>query len=1027
MKTIIRSVSLLLCLAFLAFGQADANKGQIVGTVLDPNSAAVAGAKITIQNTNTGISRELSSGNDGAYRAVLLDPGVYEITASAAGLAETKFTGIVLNVGSAVTVDVRLSLQATVTTVDVGETLLQDAVPVASQLVNTNAITNLPINGRRFQDFVLLTPTAVVEGASRNQISFAGQRGINSNIMLDGADYNQPFFGGIRGGERSTSIITVPQTAIAEFQVVATGYSAEYGRSTGGIMNTITKSGTNEVHGESFYQIRHRSLSARNPIFNTRPSETLQQYGGGVGGPIKQNKLFWFVAGEGQYAETPRRVVIPGLNVITPNAQTQDVVNFLRANEGDFLQTNRAYAVTAKTDYAFDKGHRLTLRYNFSDSNEVNAVTTGGAVNPFTNNLLSNEGIEKNKTNIGTMQYTHIFSPTVVNDFRFTGSYEERPRLANSETPSVTLQNLSAFGARNFLPTTQFDYRWQFVDSLTMTKDKHTIKMGFDFNYLPTGQAFGFNQFGNFFVPGTPQVVAQIAGSNGMNGGNRFDLNTVTYTRQIGNLLAEYNVKQIAGFVQDSYRATRKLTLDFGLRWDGQINPAVEANNDAALSRVEGVLFPIGNIVSPRSINNTLNQWQPRVGFAYTPWTNGPKTVIRGHSGIFYAATPLLTFSSPTNNFRIPAGDLSITVGGAGNLSVYQSFLQAGLDLNRVGIDNLPVIPLDVVQRAAAISAGGTARDPFVGASYTTTAPNFRNPRSWQMGLGTETEWFRNFTAGIQFNYVNSVHLNRNRNYNLPAPTINPTDQRQVPDFALVAGGTNLRPVQTVNQLTVREPSARSMYRAMTLSAQYRTRKAQFQAFYTLAQNFSDDDSERDAGGFGHVNSFNLQPEYWFSALDIRHNFTSNAVVDLPFGFQISGILRVRSGLPFNPIAGSDLNRDGNNNDRPYRGPGDPFERNYFRNRGFTSTDMRLLKNFNLGSDRTRLQFSIEAFNLFDVDNVVFAGVTNIYGPGFQANGTTAPVNANFMRLRNADGSYFNANSQIGNPRQLQGGLRFFF
>jgi hypothetical protein len=1027
MKTIIRSVSLLLCLAFLAFGQADANKGQIVGTVLDPNSAAVAGAKITIQNTNTGISRELSSGNDGAYRAVLLDPGVYEITASAAGFAETKFTGIVLNVGSAVTVDVRLSLQATVTTVDVGETLLQDAVPVASQLVNTNAITNLPINGRRFQDFVLLTPTAVVEGASRNQISFAGQRGINSNIMLDGADYNQPFFGGIRGGERSTSIITVPQTAIAEFQVVATGYSAEYGRSTGGIMNTITKSGTNEVHGESFYQIRHRSLSARNPIFNTRPSETLQQYGGGVGGPIKQNKLFWFVAGEGQYAETPRRVVIPGLNVITPNAQTQDVVNFLRANEGDFLQTNRAYAVTAKTDYAFDKGHRLTLRYNFSDSNEVNAVTTGGAVNPFTNNLLSNEGIEKNKTNIGTMQYTHIFSPTVVNDFRFTGSYEERPRLANSETPSVTLQNLSAFGARNFLPTTQFDYRWQFVDSLTMTKDKHTIKMGFDFNYLPTGQAFGFNQFGNFFVPGTPQVVAQIAGSNGMNGGNRFDLNTVTYTRQIGNLLAEYNVKQIAGFVQDSYRATRKLTLDFGLRWDGQINPAVEANNDAALSRVEGVLFPIGNIVSPRSINNTLNQWQPRVGFAYTPWTNGPKTVIRGHSGIFYAATPLLTFSSPTNNFRIPAGDLSITVGGAGNLSVYQSFLQAGLDLNRVGIDNLPVIPLDVVQRAAAISAGGTARDPFVGASYTTTAPNFRNPRSWQMGLGTETEWFRNFTAGIQFNYVNSVHLNRNRNYNLPAPTINPTDQRQVPDFALVAGGTNLRPVQTVNQLTVREPSARSMYRAMTLSAQYRTRKAQFQAFYTLAQNFSDDDSERDAGGFGHVNSFNLQPEYWFSALDIRHNFTSNAVVDLPFGFQISGILRVRSGLPFNPIAGSDLNRDGNNNDRPYRGPGDPFERNYFRNRGFTSTDMRLLKNFNLGSDRTRLQFSIEAFNLFDVDNVVFAGVTNIYGPGFQANGTTAPVNANFMRLRNADGSYFNANSQIGNPRQLQGGLRFFF
>ncbi len=1027
MNHTLRIAALLAFAVSSIFGQADANKGQIVGTVFDPNSAAIAGAKLSIKNQGTGIVRDLVTNNEGNYRAVLLDPGTYNISATSGGFAEAKLEGVVVSVGSTVTVDVRMSLQSTTTTVDVGETLLQDAVPVASQLVNSTAITNLPINGRRFQDFVLLTPTAVVEGSSRNQISFAGQRGINSNIMLDGADYNQPFFGGIRGGERSTSIITVPQTAIAEFQVVATGYSAEYGRSTGGIMNTITKSGTNDVHGEAFYQIRHRSLSAKNPIFNVRPSETLQQYGGGIGGPVKQNKLFWFAAAEGQNSDIPRQVVIPSLNGVAVSAANQAVINFLRSGEGPFIQTNRAYALTAKADYAFDKGHRLTMRYNFSDSNEVNAVTTGGAVNPITNNLVSNEGQEKNRIYNGTMQYTHIFSPTTVNDFRFTGSHELRPRLANSESPSVTLQNVAAYGARNFLPTTQFDYRWQFVDSVTMTRDKHTIKMGFDFNYLPTGQLFGFNQFGNFFVPGTPAVVLGIAGGNGTNGQNRFDVNTVTYTRQIGDLAAEYNVKQMAAFVQDSYRMSRKLTLDFGLRWDGQINPAVEANNTAALARVEGVRFPIGNVVSPRSINNTLNQFQPRFGFAYTPWTNGPKTVIRGHTGIFYAATPLLTFSSPTNNFRIPPGDLSITVGGAGNLSVYQSFLQAGVDLNRADIGSLPVIPLETVQRAAAISAGGTARDPFVGASYTTTAPNFRNPRSFQMGLGTETEWFRNFTAGVQFNYVNTVGLNRNRNYNLPAPVVSATDARQVPDFALVSGGTAQRPVQTVNQLTVREPSARSMYRAMTLSAQYRVRKAQFQAFYTAAQNYSDDDSERDAGGFTYVNSFDLKPEYHFSALDIRHNFTANAVYSLPFGFQVSGILRARSGLPINPVAGTDLNRDGNNNDRPYFAAGEPFLRNYFRNRGFTTTDMRLLKNFNIKGDRVRIQFSVEAFNLFDVDNVAFAGITNIYGPGLQANGTTAAVNANFMRLRNDNGSYYTQNAQLGNPRQLQGGLRFFF
>jgi hypothetical protein len=1007
------------------FGQADANKGQIVGTVFDPNSAAIAGAKLSIKNLGTGLTRDLTTNEQGNYRAVLLDPGTYSIAATSGGFAETKLEGVVVSVGSTVTVDVRMSLQSTTTTVDVGETLLQDAVPVASQLVNSTAITNLPINGRRFQDFVLLTPTAVVEGSSRNQISFAGQRGINSNIMLDGADYNQPFFGGIRGGERSTSIITVPQTAIQEFQVVATGYSAEYGRSTGGIMNTITKSGTNEVHGEGFYQIRHRSLSERNPIVNIRPSETLQQYGGGVGGPIRQNKLFWFAAAEGQYSETPRQVFVPSLNGVAVTPANQEAISFFRAGEGAFLQSNKAYALTTKADYSFNAGHRLTLRYNFSDSNEQNAVTTGGATNPLTNNLLSNEGTEKDRIHNGTLQYTHIFSPTVVNDFRFTGSYEIRPRLANSESPAVTLQNVGAFGARSFLPTTQFDYRWQFTDSITMTRDKHTIKAGFDFNYLPTGQTFGFNQFGFFNVPGVAALTLQIASGNGTNGANRFDNPLVTYQKQIGNLLAQYNVKQIAAFAQDSFRVNRKLTLDFGLRWDGQLNPAVEANNTAALARVEGVRWPNGNVVSPRSINDTLAQFQPRFGFAYSPFTSGPKTVIRGHTGIFYAATPLLTFSGPINNFRIPPGDVSITVGGAGNLSVYQSFLQAGVDLNRTALSALPNIPLETVQRAAAISAGGVARDPFVNASFLTTAPNFRNPRSFQVGLGTETEWFKNFTAGIQLNYVNTVGLNRNRNYNLPIPRT-PIDVRGIPDFGLTAGV--LRPVQEVNQLTVREPSARSMYRAMSLTAQYRTKKLQFQGFYTVAQSFSNDDSERDAGGFTYVNAFDLKPEYNWSALDIRHNFTGNAVYTLPFGFQISGILRARTGLPLNPVAGTDLNRDGNNNDRPYFSPGEPFLRNYFRNRGYTTTDMRLLKNFNVRGERVRIQFSVEAFNIFNVDNVVFAGTTNIYGPGLNTNGTTADVGANFMRLYDATtGRYFGQNQQLGNPRQLQGGLRFFF
>jgi len=250
-----------------AWGQADANKGQLIGTVYDQNQAVVPNAQIKITNRATGFARQMTSNELGQYRAVLLDPGAYDMEVSSSGFAVNKVEGIVLNVGGAVSVDVTLKVEATTTTIEVGASLFNVSLPVQSTTLNNQAITNLPINGRRFHDFAVLTPTVQVD-PQRGQLSFAGQRGINSNVMLDGADYNQPFFGGIRGGERSNSIPTVPQSAVQEFQVVTTGYSAEYGRSTGGVLNTITKSGANDFHGDAFYQLRHKEFGAKDPVLN---------------------------------------------------------------------------------------------------------------------------------------------------------------------------------------------------------------------------------------------------------------------------------------------------------------------------------------------------------------------------------------------------------------------------------------------------------------------------------------------------------------------------------------------------------------------------------------------------------------------------------------------------------------------------------------------------------------------------------------------------------------------------------------
>ena len=1045
MTNALRVLTFGLCAVASMWAQADGNKAQIAGTVVDPNQAAVVGANIRIRNTGTGLLRELKTNESGLYRAVLLDPGTYELTVEAAGFAATKVTGLVLTVGAAPTVNVTVSVQAVATSVDVGETLINLEASTLSATVNASALANLPINGRRFQDFALLTPTAQVDSQTRGQVSFAGQRGIYSNIMLDGADYNQPFFGGIRGGERSGSIITVPQAAIQEFQVVATGYTAEYGRSTGGIMNTITKSGSNAVHGEGFWQIRPRELSKNNPVpllppgqtteTFLAPAETLQQYGGGIGGPIKRDRLFYFVAVESQKANTPRQVVFPQLANATSNADTSAALAFYRGLEGPFEQTNRASAMTTKADYQLRNGDRLTFRYNYSRSNEVNAVTVGGAINPFTNNAVSNEGTEKDSLHNGTLQYTKLLSSNLVNDLRFTGSAEERPRISNVNAPLLGT-TIGAVGTRSFLPTTQNDSRFQLSDSISLTKGKHTLKIGADINVIKAAQFFAFNQFGNFNVTGSNiNDVLRTIGANGTNGVNRFDTDTTgatapgtytTYTRQIGNGLADFGMKQFAIFAQDSFKATRKLTFDLGFRWEGQNNPAAVADNATVLARINGVRFPNGGTPDVANIKDANKQFMPRFGFAYAPIADSRRLVIRGFTGIFYASTPLLSFAGPYNNFRAIPGDVSTTVGSANRaLSIFEAFRQAGVNLNSTPLNALPTIPLDVVQRAAAIALGGTARDPFVGANFTGMSPDFVNPRAVQAGIGFESEVAKNFVVGMQFNYVNTVHLSRNRDWNLFAPTLRAGDLSLRPRFVTGAG----RPVPTVGTLTMRESSARSLYRSSTVQAQYRKSKFQFQGFYTLAYNFSDDDNERDTGfstASGYQDAFNFRQDYGYAAIDTRHQLTTNASYELPFGINVGGIFRGRTGLPINARVGTDVNGDGVNSDRPFQGPGRIFARNFFRNRGTSQLDLRIMKSFTI-RDRLKVQFSSELFNLLNADNVVFGANALIYGEGFGTAGAL-PIDARFMRLRNAaNGNYDRNNLQVGNPLQAQFGMRVAF
>ncbi len=1057
---------LALCLMMSAvptMAQSQASSGQISATVTDSQGAALAGAVVKVSSTTTGFSRTATTGDDGICRIVLLPPGIYTVMAEASGFTAVTINNVEVIVGRTADVNITLGISGVQETVTVtaGAVQVQTTRSEADAVLNQSAINDLPINGRRFQDFVTLTPTAQVD-PQRGQISLAGQRGINSNVNIDGVDYNQPFFGGIRGGERSNNAFTIPQESIKEFQVIAAGYSAEFGRSTGGIVNAVTKSGTNDFHGSAFYLLRPKDLARNttwfdaleldlnrnffiNPVGNTfrevTPAPTQHQAGGSIGGPIKKDKLFFFASYEYQRFRNDREVFFPLLSGFTPTAATQEAFDFLGSLQTGFVQTNDAHAVLGRIDYEINSNNRFNVRYSYSRNEALNANATGNALEPTTISALSNNGTEKDNTNTVVGQFTTFFRTNMVNEFRGQYSREERPRLANEESPNVTTA-VARYGTVNFLPTTQYDWRVQVADSVIWTRGPHTIKFGGEYNHVFIDQLFGFNQFGTFNIAGSNvTTILDTLGTGGATA-NRFDApsNVASYLRQVGNLTASYSTNEIAFFGQDSWRVRPNLTFNFGLRWEGQYNPDPEATNDALVSLLQDFTFPTGHEFDPTKIPDSTDQFAPRLGFAWDPF-NDAKMVVRGFGGIYYARTPLLLLAGPFNNFRNPPGDVSIrlpialSVSNSSFDSLYEQLRLVGIDLNTFGLGSLPVITAEQVQSIGAeLLRRGliTSFNPLVnGLNVTGIEEDYKNPKSYQFGFGVEREITRGLSLGADFSYVNTIHLQRNRELNLPAPVIRDTDPARRPVF-LISGRS--RPLPQLASVQIRESSARSLYRALTFSAKFQRSWGQLNAFYTLSKSLSDDDNERDAGGVAYENGFDLRPEYGPSRLDARHQFVVNPIIYLPWGFDIAGAVRARSGRPVDATFGSDANSSQGGADRPFLGPGVPFTRNGFRNRPVYTFDLRAQKRFNLGETR-RLTLSMELFNFFNLDNIELNGtaVTNFCASTSDLScGFLAPSNPNFLSLidRSPTSTRFGSlllGNNPGAPFQMQVGARFNF
>lgn len=911
-------------LSFTVFAQSQATTGLIQGTVVDPNGAIIPGAVVKIENTETGFARTVTTNSDGFFSAPLLPLGKYRATATAQGFSNSIAENIQVNVGQTQTLRVEMKIGGGVTTVDVsaeGEVVETGRTELSTR-INEKSVENLPISRRDFSRFVLLTPgVSIVQGPDGDEISINGQKGIQNNFSIDGADANNPFFGEQRGGQRPA--FTISLESIKEFQVVPVGASAEFGRSSGGFINAVTKSGTNQFSGAAFVFFRNQGLASQNPdaVDAGLPVEDFRnyQFGGNVGGPIKQDKAFFFLAYERNDGQST-----------TPNSIDPRLVNIFRTRfnseeQGLIDRTNVADVLLGKVDVQVNNNNLLTVRHNYSRANQVNGtfnVPTWG---------ISANGREVSNSNSFITQLVTNFSANLLNEFRFQYAREGRPRFYDGpDLPDTTIGTFDGsisyrFGRPFFLPVPEVDTRFQFTDNFTVIRGNHTVKFGADINRVNTSQTFvGFAR-GRLIIAAGTINDAVTAFQNYVNGQPAFAFGLYLQFVPLGGRTAEeagtqsFTQFEPGVYVQDNWQVRPNLTLNLGFRWEGQFQPdtITPPQNTRYGQFLNDPRFP-----SDGTIPDFTDGYSPRLALSWSPGKDG-KTAIRLGAGIFYARVPGLVVAGPRNTDGVIAGNLTIAGGfplptGAGGLPVYPN---------------------------PASSVGFTNANPGVAVFER----NFKNPRTLQYSASVEREIVKDLSFSVAYNVAKTTRLTRFVDRNDGVLYGGAVDSLGI--FARANGSG-------VGEIRSTESSARSFYQGLNFTLNKRfSNRFQFQANYLLSKDESDDDNERDPFTFRYADVRDFRLEYGPSDRDQRHRFNAFATFALPYSVSFSPIVQYRSAQPFSrrPIDG--------------QAPGSTVQRNTERlENQFFTFDLRASKAFKF-SEKLSLEGIFEAFNIFNNRN----------------------------------------------------------
>jgi outer membrane receptor protein involved in Fe transport len=1019
---------------------------QLNGTVLDESGGTVSGAAISLRELDRNTMYSATSDQSGYYAIPNLPPGRYELKAEFKGFSKYTQTGTVLTVGETATVNITLKVEAhgEEVIVNTEAPTIEPTKTEISQVIDTKQIDNLPISGRLFTDFALLT-AGVATGRTSLQstitefestrVSFGGMRDLSNEITVDGADNVNT----VTGSQRSTP----PQESVQEFRVVNNGFGAEYGRALGGIVNIVTKSGGNEFHGTLYDYLQNNATDARSLLQPAPDGDVLRQnqFGASLGGPIKKDKFFFYTNYEGQRrAESP---TFPGVFF-----QNLDLINESKAALGiapenpNILKTKDNDYGIIKADYQINSNNRLSLRYNVEDGRDLNQLVGstldgGGIGAPSSGHDL----FLRDQSLVGTVNT--IIKPNLVNSVlaQYARRHYNFPGVTGQ--PNLDIPNTLLFGHNFGVFDAIYESRAQLADNLSWVKGNHVAKFGVDYNYVNNFVIWpgftpmrivlpGLNclvDFANFTNPAAgiasdpadgpcPTSVApffptQPGAPFGPN--NNDPLNGVPivfWGAPVGNMpnppsgqlptpppiptnwQHAYLPSETANFsetldhayygfyAQDQWRVRPSLTINYGVRYD----------------------FESG---LQKQINPHYNGVQPRLGLAWSP---NNKTVVRAGFGLFDDRYNLsfLFITQPQRPVIIPGETLPGIREGANTATWVLNQLTPG----PAGLPASAAATLVTTGQVPAQFITGPC-PPSCTAGAGMVQHDSKIPYSEQANLEIDREIGHGLTVSAGYLWVAAHHLVRAANLNVcppfgaPAdttvPTINPGIPNCLPTPAPPAGwpvgkayfGAAGVPgggaaFDNAGLLYSTDNTGNSVYNGLTLQVTERAGQ-----YFSLNANYTFSHTLDDGTFTTFVSTpqdlYNRGLERANSNQDVRQRFVTNFTGTTPIhsilrNFSMSSIVTLQTGRPFTMFVGFDANGDTN----PVTDRVGDLGRNTYYGDHLYSWDLRISRYFQI-RERLRLDLMLDAFNLLNRPNV--DEVTSVYGAAVICGGTATPKN----------------------------------